>query len=492
VDHVRTIHYILLAFCIAFLFLSKTNPINVYERARDDLRWVVRVNDYLSEDWAKQTVPKVLSRAKQAQATPGVQSYGGSLVFDDRARVVALGPIWISVSRKNFLPESKAELNKAFPAWASSGNTLSSNLEEFAAAWDSMHDTTLVYLLDITGRGFEIVQSTQLKGKLTLKPIHVSSSQALPSPETTNPTPYLVLGTTKEQLTAAWNEIADYFDLPDTPVPETLLSDFKEGKEHISPGGTRGDLDGHPCIIVGGLSSDDKSFLAYIVEGRCGAVAVGLQTLFFRDRADVAARVNQGRYDDSFSSLSSVTKNLKEVSFEALDSHLHSLSNMSVDYDVFGIKLSAELITRWGVLVVLVTQVYLLIYIRELVARITFRDKGWQKAWIGTHRTRVSQLLFVLTITALPWIVVGTLSEVHLLPNFHGASELLAKEGIWVFDNHGSRILQYLSVLASVVASIWTLASWRRIGAMSVHRGSPHEGRILKTEPGVTVESAPR
>ena len=212
---------------------------------------------------------------------------------------------------------------------------------------------------------------------------------------------------------------------------------------------------------------------AYIVEGTCDAVPTSLQTLFFRERADVTEGVTPGRYDNSFSSLSSVTKNLKEVSFEALGSHLHLLSNMSVDYDVFGVKLSVELITKWGVVVILATQIYLFVYIRELAVRVTDSDKGWQKAWIGMHRTRLSQIIFVLTITSLPWIAVGTLSAVHLLPNFYEAGKVLTSESVGAFYNYRFRILDYLSVLVSIVISLSSLWSWRKIAAMSARQREP-------------------
>jgi hypothetical protein len=221
VDHVRTIHYILLAFCIAFLFLSKTNATNVYQRALDNLHRVVRISGYLGEGWLRQSVPRFLSSVKQAQLTSGPQAYSGGLVFGDRTGEVALGPIWVSVSKQI----SKTELNKAFIAGASPANNPSDNLEEFATAWDSMYETVLIFLSDVTGRGLELSKSSE--GQVNQKAISVSSSQTLFPLTTPNPRPYLVLGSSKkEQLTVAWKEILDDFEMQDTSIPGNILSFF--------------------------------------------------------------------------------------------------------------------------------------------------------------------------------------------------------------------------------------------------------------------------
>jgi hypothetical protein len=69
---------------------------------------------------------------------------------------------------------------------------------------------------------------------------------------------------------------------------------------------------------------------------------------------------------------------------------------------VLGLSIALSQVSTWGALVLLVVQVYFLIHLRELVARIELSAEGWNVAWIGIYDTKLSATVAFMSACLLP------------------------------------------------------------------------------------------
>jgi len=110
-----------------------------------------------------------------------------------------------------------------------------------------------------------------------------------------------------------------------------------------------------------------------------------------------------GSFEYSFRALNAFTKNYQTLEIAKFDAILEAeQSRTGESFEAFGVKFPAQGTTRWGILVVLGIQLYFLIHLRELSGKLNAGDPGWDVAWIGVYESSISKIVFVVSAFVLP------------------------------------------------------------------------------------------
>ena len=106
-----------------------------------------------------------------------------------------------------------------------------------------------------------------------------------------------------------------------------------------------------------------------------------------------------GQFDYSFRQLSAITKEYPTINIATCEQILTSEEKRGGEsFEALGIKFPAENTTRWGILVIIGIQIYFWIHLRELKPKLRRNDPGWDVAWIGVYTSKYSKVaMFVLT-----------------------------------------------------------------------------------------------
>ena len=106
-----------------------------------------------------------------------------------------------------------------------------------------------------------------------------------------------------------------------------------------------------------------------------------------------------GQFDYSFRQLSEITKEYPTINLETYEQVLNREEKRGGEsFEALGIKFPAENTTRWGILVIIGIQIYFWIHLRELRPKLRRNDPGWDVAWIGVYTSKYAKVaMFVLT-----------------------------------------------------------------------------------------------
>jgi hypothetical protein len=77
-------------------------------------------------------------------------------------------------------------------------------------------------------------------------------------------------------------------------------------------------------------------------------------------------------------------------------------SSAQQNLSLLGVAVPLTYVSLWGIFVLIGTQLYLLPHLRELAIRIEPDADGWDVAWIGVYRTRLSIAMTILSACVLP------------------------------------------------------------------------------------------
>src|SRR5713226_8632252 len=113
-----------------------------------------------------------------------------------------------------------------------------------------------------------------------------------------------------------------------------------------------------------------------------------------------------GHFDYTFRELDSVTRELRDLRLDKVERILGSeLARSGESIEFFGLKLPTTAI-RWGLLPVLVLQVYFWLHLRELARRAYGKSGPWGSAWIAFYEDGWARFVFVTTAFVLPPVVL--------------------------------------------------------------------------------------
>ena len=149
-----------------------------------------------------------------------------------------------------------------------------------------------------------------------------------------------------------------------------------------------------------------------------------------------------GSFSSSFPNLNDATSGMQEQSFEAIATHLagEAAKPKTDSFEVFGVKFPVETASRWGMILVIGIQLYLWIHLYELSPRLKDADAGWDVAWIGVYQSSPAKVLFLASTALLPLLTIGLLAA-HALQ--HPTS---AVWGTYITGTVGSAVLSFLII----------------------------------------------
>jgi hypothetical protein len=88
---------------------------------------------------------------------------------------------------------------------------------------------------------------------------------------------------------------------------------------------------------------------------------------------------HSGRFQDSFPDLYRATRGLEPLSLEETEAKLSEDASHSSDvFEVVGLKIPTEEVTTWGTILLLRVQLYLFLTLKELFSKLQPNDPGWE------------------------------------------------------------------------------------------------------------------
>jgi hypothetical protein len=130
-----------------------------------------------------------------------------------------------------------------------------------------------------------------------------------------------------------------------------------------------------------------------------------------------------GTFSQSFPEVDDLAKNLQALSLEDLQTFFHAaMSRSGETIELPGVKLPGEAVTSWGIVILVIIQVYFFVIFNEFCARVTWGDKAWNIPWIGISRDviskaafGVSMLIVLCAVGYLSWRGIRNTSNVSMI-----------------------------------------------------------------------------
>jgi hypothetical protein len=157
----------------------------------------------------------------------------------------------------------------------------------------------------------------------------------------------------------------------------------------------------------------------WVLVAQIGAYPVGLLIIPVRmwiDTIDLQRRFIDslrvdwvpGSFPTTFPELDVVSTDISDLTFDKVRKILRSELTRSADrVEMFGTRLPAEDLARWGGPVVLVVLLYLLLHLSALVGHIGPGDTAWEAPWIGLYPGRLARAVTAVSCVVFPLAVLG-------------------------------------------------------------------------------------
>ncbi len=120
-----------------------------------------------------------------------------------------------------------------------------------------------------------------------------------------------------------------------------------------------------------------------------------------------------GPFGTAFAEVNLATAGIQQNSFETIASNLadEAAKPKPDSFEVFGVKFPVETASRWGVVLIIGLQLYLWVHLHELSPRLKEADPGWDVAWIGVYQSLPARALFIACTAVLPFLTIGLLGR---------------------------------------------------------------------------------
>ena len=110
-----------------------------------------------------------------------------------------------------------------------------------------------------------------------------------------------------------------------------------------------------------------------------------------------------GSFKDSFPELDEVSADFRQEDLGTVQHIVRGLVNAtSESFEAFGIKMPADTVIRFGILLILAVQLYFAIHLSELSTRLRADDPGWEVAWIGVYQHKLAKSVYFVSVLLLP------------------------------------------------------------------------------------------
>jgi hypothetical protein len=108
-------------------------------------------------------------------------------------------------------------------------------------------------------------------------------------------------------------------------------------------------------------------------------------------------------FDVRFPDLAKAAKGRMNEDFTTLVPELHAQADKgATDFEVFGMKLPSEQVTRWGIVVLLSIQLYLFMYLKRLSSKLKSDDPAWDVPWMAMDQSTLARAIYFMSIVVFP------------------------------------------------------------------------------------------
>lgn len=119
-----------------------------------------------------------------------------------------------------------------------------------------------------------------------------------------------------------------------------------------------------------------------------------------------------GGFAESFPELNELSAGFSNQNLETVERVLKNKPNESAEtFEAFGIKIPSNVVMRFGILLVIAVQLYFLTHLIELSKRLSPSDPGWEVAWIGVYDHILAKIVYFCTIAVLPILSIAALGK---------------------------------------------------------------------------------
>jgi transcriptional regulator GlxA family with amidase domain len=163
-----------------------------------------------------------------------------------------------------------------------------------------------------------------------------------------------------------------------------------------------------------------------------------------------------GTFDETFKDFSVATRDFKSLGVEHARNRLDEESKSATgaeQFEIFGVKIPASLLTSWGILGLLCVELYFLVHLKQLSNKLNADDAGWDTPWLGMYASPLPRVIYFTSITIVPVIAVGLLAA-------HICADLVSISGMpwnWKLAQDGDKWAP-LTVMICVLA--FCLSGW--------------------------------
>lgn len=138
--------------------------------------------------------------------------------------------------------------------------------------------------------------------------------------------------------------------------------------------------------------------------------------------------LHPGSFERSFADLSTATFDRADLSLEEIKTFAHEEAAKGTEvFEAFGMKFPAGQITFWGIVLLVSVQLYFFVYLRQLFGKLKPDATGWDVPWIGMDSSKLSKMIFFFTVVVLP-------CAASVLLISHSAARL--SDGYWEKTGH--------------------------------------------------------
>ncbi|HTB15679.1 MAG TPA: hypothetical protein VK752_29110 [Bryobacteraceae bacterium] len=364
VQHLRTVHFSLVAVCVALIGAVATVKPNDTSEALDQITEIT----HASEDWT--------SEIKSA-------FHGGTGYTADGPRVKVKGGVFLLSRESAFLrtandpspPGSRRNVEKSL-------ETAPASLPAFCAAWDRINGLPPLIVPD-KGQAVQGVLDVGKDGPPSILDYKLGTNEGYDTVSVSKLSP-------EEQKALSAPSILSR-KLLSPEIAKTQYGYSWDAK-----------LVHQRVHIVVPVTASEKHVQDAIVSKHPGWKTGPCNKAF-----DTLLRQAKRSPDQSLAGLARVLE--RATSKEKSES-----------YVAFGMEFpveSVESASKWGIALIIGIQLYIWIHLREVSPRIKHDDAGWEVAWIGVYHSLPARVLFIVLTVILPLATIFFLGETFVTPS---------------------------------------------------------------------------
>jgi hypothetical protein len=110
-----------------------------------------------------------------------------------------------------------------------------------------------------------------------------------------------------------------------------------------------------------------------------------------------------GRFDAAWPNLIDAARGREGLDFETLAPQIYlEASKDDEAFETLGIKFPTELVTKYGLVLLVGVQLYLLLYLKRLSGILAADDAGWNMPWMGMDPSLLGRAMMFATLYVLP------------------------------------------------------------------------------------------